>query len=550
MRPFKGDIMGIGRRSLTGALGVLLAAGSLTGIAGSTAAGAASGPKHGGSITYALEAETGGGYCLPGLATLAASGIEVATSIYDTLTTINNKGQYVPFLAQSVTPNATFDQWTITLRPNIKFHNGEALDAAAVKMNLDTYRNLNPKISSPLGGFTFKNVTSVDVTGPLTLVVGTKTPWPAFPALLFGSGRTGIVAPAQLADPNSCSTNLIGTGPFKLVPNEYRPNEHLIVERNPNYWRPGLPYLDKITFIPSMEAQQQLNGLQAGDYDIIQTSAANNIFALRQRKTGGQIQEVDTNDGTEVGYGMLNVSKAPFDDMNARLAVAYAGDANQLNQIRNHGLETLATGPFAPGTPYYLTFGQAGLPKHNVATAKKYAALYAQAHGGQALSYTYLTGSDPQLLALAELTQQQDKAAGISVDIKQVDQATMISIALSGNFQFEAWRNHAQSDPDTQYVWWYTGSPVNFGRINDPIISQLLDQGRSETNAAKRVQIYRQLNKEFASKLWNLWAFYVKWSVGAQKNIGGLGGAPLPDGHGQAFALFAGVVPTATLFKK
>ena len=97
--------MGTGRRSLIGALGVLLVAGTLGGITSS--AGAASGPKHGGSITYSLEAETGGGFCLPGQSQLAASGIEVATSIYDTLTTINTKGQYVPFLAQAVTPNAT-----------------------------------------------------------------------------------------------------------------------------------------------------------------------------------------------------------------------------------------------------------------------------------------------------------------------------------------------------------------------------------------------------------------------------------------------------------
>ena len=82
------------------------------------------------------------------------------------------------------------------------------------------------------------------------------------------------------------------------------------------------------------------------------------------------------------------------------------------------------------------------------------------------------------------------------------------------------------------------------------MINQLLDQGRVETDPAKRIQIYRQLNKQFATKVWNLWAFYTKWSVGAQKNIGGLNGAPLPDGHGQAYALFEGIVPTATLYKK
>jgi peptide/nickel transport system substrate-binding protein len=540
--------MGTGRRSLIGALGVVLVAGSLTGIAGS--AGAASGPKHGGSITDAVDAETTG-YCLPGLSTLAPAGIEVATSIYDTLTTINTKGQYVPYLAQSVTPNATFDQWTITLRPNVKFHDGTALDATVVKDNLDTYRGINPKIPSPLASFTFKNVASVDVTGPLTVVVTTKTPWVAFPAYLYGSGRTGIVAEAQLADPNTCATNLIGTGPFKLAPGGYRLNESTTVVRNPNYWRAGLPYLDSIKFVPVPEAAQQLNGLQAGDYDVIQTRDARNIVQLRQRKQSGQIAEFDTDNGTDVGYGMLNVAKPPFDDMNARLAVAYAGDANQINQIRNLGLETLATGPFAPGTPYYLTPAQASLPVHNVAKAKAYARLYSQAHGGQPLTYTYLiVGSDPELLALAELTKQQDAQAGINVNLQQVDQATGVNNAIAHNFQFAGWANHPQADPDTQYAWWYSGSPVNFGRINDPVIDQLLDQGRVETNPAKRIQIYRQLNKQFATKLWNLWAFYTKWSVGAQKNIGGLSGAPLPDGHGQAFALFEGVVPTVTLYKK
>jgi peptide/nickel transport system substrate-binding protein len=540
--------MGTPRRSLIGALGVALIAGSLSGIAGS--AGAATGPKHGGSITYSVEAETPG-YCLPGVSQLAPAGIQVASSIYETLTTVNTKGQYVPYLAKSVTPNATFDDWTITLRPGIKFHNGEALDASAVKLNLDTYRGLNPKIPSLLAEFSFKNVASVTVTGPLSLDIKTNTPWPALPAYLYGSGRTGIVAPAQLADSQTCPTNLIGTGPFKLAPGGYRLNESTTVVRNPNYWRPGLPYLDSIKFVPSQEAAQQLNGLEAGDFDVIQTRNARNIIALRQRKQSGQVNEVDTDAGTDVGYVMLNVAKPPFNDKNARLALAYAGDANQVNQIRNLGLEALATGPFAPSTPYYLTFAQAGLPKHNVATAKHYAQLYSQAHGGQPLSYSYLLpGTDPELLALAELTKEQNAKAGIITNIQQLDQPTAISNALGHSFEALAWANNPQGDPDTQYVWWYSGSPINFGGINDPVINQLFDQGRVETNPAKRIQIYRNLNKEFASQLWNLWAWYVKWSVGAQKNIGGLNGAPLPDGHGQAFALFEGVVPTATLYKK
>ena len=125
--------MGAPARAFVGILASALAVG---GVGGVPTAGAASGPKHGGSITLAIEGETTGGFCLPA-AQLAAPGIEEVNAIYDTLVTINTKGQLVPYLAQSVTPNADFTQWTIRLRPGVKFQNGEALDANALKLNLD-----------------------------------------------------------------------------------------------------------------------------------------------------------------------------------------------------------------------------------------------------------------------------------------------------------------------------------------------------------------------------------------------------------------------------
>src|SRR5260370_1450907 len=78
-----------------------------------------------------------------------------------------------------------------------------------------------------------------------------SSPWPAFIGYLYGTGRTGIVAPAQLADPSTCATNLIGTGPLRLV--ERAPNEHLLVQPNPNYWPSGRPSPDKSTPIPRPE---------------------------------------------------------------------------------------------------------------------------------------------------------------------------------------------------------------------------------------------------------------------------------------------------------
>ena len=183
--------------------------------------------KSGGSVNFGLEAETTGGFCLPD-SVLAASGIQVVTAIYDTLVTLNAKDKYVPYLAKSVEPNADFTQWTITLRPGVQFHDGTPFDSAALKLNLDTYRGQNPDIKPRLNVFVWSNVASVEVSGPDSVVVTTKVPWVAFPALLSGSGRTGMVAPAQLVDRESCATNMIGTGPFELV--DWRQNESLTVK--------------------------------------------------------------------------------------------------------------------------------------------------------------------------------------------------------------------------------------------------------------------------------------------------------------------------------
>ncbi|MCU1430873.1 MAG: hypothetical protein JWL83_4873 [Actinomycetia bacterium] len=516
-------------------------------------------PTPGGSATFALEAETTGGWCLPE-AQLAMAGIQVARSIYDTLTVPDSKGNYIPFLAKTVTPNADFTKWTITLRDGIKFHDGTPLTAQVVKDNLDAYRGKFPARKPLLFVFVFDNLKDVKVTGPLSVEVDTIKPWVSFPAHLYSYGRLGMMAEKQLKDGGNCFKDMIGTGPFEFK-GDWVVNDHLTVVKNPTYWRKDkagaqLPYLDKITYKPIVETATLVNGMQAKQFDIAETDTTDAIFQLRQIAQDGSITMVESAQYPEITYNMFNSSKPPFDNINARKAFSYAINADEYNQVRQHGILKQAFGPFGNGTLGYLP--ESGYPagsiiKYDPAKAKTLVATYKQ-QAGQAFAFTYTTGTDPFALQSAQLIQNYMKAVGITMNIKQEEQSTMINDAISGNFQVTAWRNHPGFDPDTQWVWWHCGavpaaaSPtetnigepgppqngnncnnaVNFGRFNDAQINKNFETGRSNPDPAVRKTAYEDLNKSFAKQVWNAWGFYALWTLPSQSNVKGQLGPNLP----------------------
>jgi peptide/nickel transport system substrate-binding protein len=491
-------------------------------------------PVEGGSIVYGLEADTAGGFCLAE-AQLAIAGIQVARTLYDTLTAPDADGNIKPYLAESVTSNKNATEWTIKLRPNIKFSDGSALDATVVKNNLDAYRGTYPARQPLLFTFVFSDVSDVTVVDPLTVKVTTKRPWPAFPWFLHSSGRLGMMGQKQL-DAKDCNKRLIGTGPFMLK--SWTVGDKLVAVKNPNYWQKDadgnqLPYLNQITYVPQESGPDRVKALQAGDFDVIHTSGALEIEDIRN---DSKLAHLESDKFSEVAYTMLNATKAPFDNQHARNAVAYAIDRDAINKARNHDLVTNAAGPFTPGTVGFLD--DSGLIEYDPAKAKSEAAEYKK-ETGQDLSFTYTHSADPETTKTAELQQSMWKASGINVNLRPIgDQSQLINIAIGRDFQAVSWRNHPGADPDTQYVWWHCGNappaacdnPVNFGGFNDATMNKLMDDGRVELDPAKRKTIYEDLNREFAKKLYNLWGWYVIWDIASNKNVHGILGPNLPDG--------------------
>ena len=514
--------------------------GALGGTAGATARRASSG----GNIKFGLEAETTD-YCLS-RAQLAISGIQVVAAIYDTLTVPNSKGIAVPYLAKSVTPNSNDTQWTITLRPGIKFQDGEALDANVVKLNLDTYRGAPSGVSAaegPLFTIYLQFIQDVTVVDPMTVQVTLKTSVPQFPAYLYSTGRMGIMAPAQIN--GNCSTDMIGTGPFKLQ--SYQQNQQTVVVKNPNYWQAGYPKADSITFVPIPDGPQRNTDLQGGQVDI--THQSSGLESANLRALSGVRTLVQGPGEREIVHLWLLSNKAPFNNQVARSAMAAAVNRPEINQIRNKGIFTVANGIFDSAIPGYLS--NAGFPAYNLAKAKKLVAQAKAALGGQ-FNVTLGTTTDPDASAEAQLIKQQAAQAGINITIAQFDQATLINKALAGQIDILAWRNlygefTNGSDADT-YVWFADGYPTNFGMYTDPQIQTLLDQGRAATSAAEANPIYQQFNRIMAQRDYVIPEYYVNWTIGYNSNVT-IGFPPLPGGGGRP--LFAyGRIPLLDVSKR
>ncbi len=534
----------MGRRGpivVAGLLAVALVAGACSSgsddSSGSDGDGA--GPTYGGKAVYALEAESSGGWCIPE-AQLAISGMLVARSIYDFLTVPNDEGGFSPYLAESVEPNADATQFTIKLRPDIKFHDGTALDSTVLKNNIDAWLGRYPGRTSLILVIVLQQVDTVEIVDDLTVSITTKIPWPALPAYLYGGGRLGIMAQAQLDDPDDCDKNLIGTGPYML--DEWKINDHLTLNRNPDYWATDaegnqLPYLDSLEFKPVVDAQARVNGLLSGEFDLMMTSSAQATDILDDEADSGSVDLVQTTVNAEVGNIMFNESKPPFDDQGAREAVATALDRQTYTQVINLGLFEMASGPFPPGAPAYLE--DAGFPEFDLQRAKDLVADY-ERRTGNPLEFSYSTANDEENVRTAQFVQQQLEAAGMTVNLQTFEQAVLIDTALGDNWNAMTYRNFPGGVPDGNYVWWHTGSPANFGKVSDAELDSLMDAGRSELDADKAELIYQDANRRLAEQVHFSWLNWTEWTIGTRTDIAGVMGPTLPDGQEPGLGLSTG----------
>jgi peptide/nickel transport system substrate-binding protein len=533
-----------------GAGGLLEACGSGSGGSGSLASGPRNGistatPKKGGTLNFGVEAEEQG--FDPATGRFDETGILYARTVFDPLTIIAADGSVQPYLCQSITPNADYSVWTITARPNVRFHDGTPCDGPAIAGSLQHFKN-------SILGVTFNAVSSIASPTSDTVVITLKQAWVPLPAYLAGGigGQPGyIIAPSMIADPKG-SEHPVGTGPFKFK--EWTPNDHFTAVRNPDYWRPGLPHLDAVSYHPIVDPQQRANALIAGNIDIMHTTLPESVLQFRTDSSYGYLDDSEHIVGQpDMNFVMVN-TQDPMMTIKVRQAMAMAVNPRQYAQVVDKGVNKPTNQPFVTGTPYYVA--DAGYPAYNPSKA---AALVKEVQNetGKPVAFSLQSTNSASAIRAVQFIQSQLDAVGMKVTLTQVQQADQINAALAGAFQATSWRQFAAVDPDLNYLWWSpteifgTGPQAiasNFARNADPVMEALLQQGRTSTDPATRVAAYQSIAKQLNKDLPYIWQDRSIWAIVARPNVQNWNNPLTPSG-GKGYGHIVGTIWTPQIWK-
>jgi peptide/nickel transport system substrate-binding protein len=422
----------------------------------------------------------------------ADARIRVTVLMYQGLFYEAANGEAMPLLAESSEVSPDKLVYTIKLRQGVKFHTGQSMTAKDVAYSYNYIRD--PKNGSP-GAGDFGSIKSIDVVEDHTVKITLSEPNASL--LMTLGNKYGAVIPAGYFDAPDAKTKLnqtsVGTGPFKLT--EFKPNSNLTLTKNPEYWEKGAPYVDKVNFAFVPNSASMLVGLSNKRMDLANLTRPQDVKQV-ERVPDLKIERWPSLNQKAIDLGS---EYAPLADVRVRQAIALSVDKEQIMQAAIGGLgQTIGTMVAAMQDKWAVPVGELPNQKRDIARAKQLLAEAGHSNGLD-LNLTTIIGYDWMDPAAVTLREQLAEA-GIRLNIQRVDLGVWIKNFQSKQmgFTFNDWAT--QPDPNLLFYRHFHMAPegADFRNWKDEKASKLLDDGRAESDPAKRKQIYAQFQKEMA----------------------------------------------------
>lgn len=444
----------------------------------------------------------------------------VFAALCDKLIDIDEKLTIVPQLATSWEWSADNKALTMKLRPGVSFHDGEKLDAAAVKFNLERHKTLQG--SNRRGELA--PLASVDVVDPLTVKLNLSAPFS--PLLAALADRAGMMVSPKAAQAAGAGfgSKPVCSGPYRFV--ERVAQDRIVFERFDGYWNKAAVSFDKITYTPIVDATVRLANLKSGQFDIIERMASADVekLATDKRFKVARITEIGYQ-GITINVGKSERAKTSALGRDARVREAFelSIDRQGLAQVVMDNEATVGNQWVAPSNAYYAKAFP--VPKRDINKAK---ALLKEA-GVPNPSFTLMTPTTSDAQRLALVVQAMTREAGFDVKIQATEFATSLNLADKGDFDAYVLAWSGRADPDgNAFSFHGCKQPLNYSGYCTPETDALLNQSRTLRSTDERKKVYEQIAAKVLKERPIVYLYHRNWLWAYNTKLAGV--RSVPDG--------------------
>jgi peptide/nickel transport system substrate-binding protein len=403
--------------------------------------------------------------------------------LFDGLIREEQDGSLVPALCASYKFNASGDEITFTLRPGVKFHNGDVMTAEDVVFSLNTA--INAKITSRVTGV-MKEAVKVD---DKTVVLKLKNAFAPVIGCLANAWCSIVPKKVYEADPKAFSVSPVGTGPYMLK--EVKKGEKIVFEAFPDYYRGPAPIKNLIVKI-ILDDSAALMAFENGELDIMQTSQA---YTDRDAIMKNPKLKYYAAEQPAIFVIAFNLDRPLFKDKRVREAIARAVDRQDLILGACNGMANPVEAGIIPACPQYPADFK-GLPMD----LEKAKALLTEAGYPNGLDLTMRVVSADNVAKPAEILQAQLKKIGINLKVEKMERNTWTSVCLTGgDYDITFW-GHAITVLDADFCTYpylhsseAGGKGSNYMNVRIPELNQYLEKARYSQDETERKQLYLKI---------------------------------------------------------